>query len=263
MSMKELQAPGMEYQRDISGNYLVLKGYVDDYRVHMLEHNRIPGLLRVSLNEDDGRQDIHYDVGSRENLRHVFEAQTLNGEGVGRIISDLMRTVREMGAYMLNKDDILLDPDYMYIDEDHSLLLCYVPNNAVGLGLGLSELLRSMLAAVDNNDHDSVVLTYSLYQESLRENYVIEDLMKIVRSAGGRSQERRKDKAEYQAAPVPLQSGRDEMAEAPEPVSYDKAMENSSYSQMKVAEPEDAGFLPTSRKKINKGLAKGKKLFRM
>ena len=261
--MKEIQAPGMEYRRDISGNYLVLKGYVDDYRVHMLEHNRIPGLLRISLNEDDGCQDIHYEVGSRENLRHVFEAQTLNGEGVGRIISDLLRTVREMGAYMLNKDDILLDPDYMYMDEDQSLMLCYVPNNAVGMGLGLSELLRSMLAAVDNNDHDSVVLTYSLYQESLRENYVIEDLMKIVRSAGNRSQERRTEAAAYRADPTPQQFIRDDAGEAPEPISYDQAMENAAYPQMKVAEPEDAGFLPTSRKKISKGIAKGKKLFRM
>jgi hypothetical protein len=271
MSMKEIHMPMMEYQRDVSGNYLILREYADDYRVHMLEHNRIHGLLRVSLNENDCHQDMHYDIGSLENLKSVFSAKRLNGEGVSRIISDIFRTVQELGAYMLNKDDILLDPEYMYMDENDNLMLCYVPNNGTGIGTGLSELLRSMLAAVDNNDHDSVVLTYTLYQESMRENYVIDDLMKIIRSAGKRKQDKKNLREEpmRESAYEPAYESADEPAYVPahqpsyEPVSYYQTMEKASGSQLKVAEPEEESFQGISRKKIGRGIIKGRKLFRM
>jgi hypothetical protein len=284
MSMKEVHVPMMEYRRDVSGNYLLLRGYTDDYRVHMLEHNRIQGLLRVSLDEDDGRQDIHYDIGSLESLKTIFGAQKLNGDDVSRIIGDIFRTVREIGAYMLSKDDILLDPEYMYVDGKDNLMLCYVPDNVIGMGTGLSELLRSMLAAVDNNDHDSVVLAYSLYQESLRENYVIDDLMKIIRSAGERVSGKKMQDADYarnmQNMPD-TQNARDiwNLQDIPDiqdmypdmheeemqyrPVTYDRAMEEASQSRLRVAQPEEEGILGLSRKKIGKRLSRGKKLFRM
>lgn len=275
--MKEVHVPMMEYKRDVSGNYLVFRGYADDYRVHMLENNRIQGLLRVSLNEDDGRQDIHYDIGSLENLKNIFSAQRLNGADVSRIIGDIFRTVREIGAYMLSKDDILLDPEYMYMDEAENLMLCYVPNNVIGMGTGLSELLRSMLAAVDNNDHDSVVLTYSLYQESLRDNYVIDDLMKIIRSAGERASGKKAQNADnvrsMQHMPD-IQNDRDawnvqdtaDMYDEMMPhmsMNYDRAMEEAAQQKLRVAQPEESGIFGLPRKKIGKRLINGKKLFRM
>ncbi len=231
----------MEYQRDISGNYLVLREYADDYRVHMLENNRIPGLLGISLYEDDGRQDIRYEIGSRESLRQLLDARALTGESVSRIIRDVIRTVRELGAYMLDKEDLMLDPDYIYLDEHRSAMLCYVPGNTCGMRAGLSELLRRMLTAIDNNDHDSVVLTYSLYQESLRENYVIDDLMKIIQAAERRSQEL-----------------------TTEEISYSRAMEQEPMSALKVAEsePEPGEFAPSLRERLIGGMTSGKRLFR-
>ncbi len=241
MHMGEGAMQSMEYRRDISGNYLVLREYTDDYRVHMLENNRIPGLIGISLYEDDGRQDIRYDIGSRESLRQLLDARALTGDSVSRIIRDLVRTVRELGAYMLDKDDLLLDPDYIYFDEHRSPMLCYVPDNSCGLRAGLSELLRRMLTAIDNNDHDSVVLTYSLYQESLRENYVIDDLMKIIQSAEHRNQEPQTEE-----------------------ISYSRAMEQEPMATLKVAEsePEPGTFAPSLRERLIGGVTSGKRLFR-
>lgn len=241
MNMESKHALCIEYRRDISGNHLAVSEYSDDYRVHMLTHNRIPGLLEVNLHEADGRQEICYEIGSMETLNRILDVRALNGEGVSRIITDLLRTVRELDAYMLDKDDLLLDPDYMYLNENKSLMLCYIPGNAGSMGAGLSELLRRMLAAVDNNDHDSVVLAYSLYQESLRENYVTDDLLKIIRAAGRRNDERQQ-----------------------EGVSYGTVMIQDPAPALMVAEPRsqtgEADQKP--KKKFLKGWGSGKKLFK-
>lgn len=58
--------------------------------------------------------------------------------------------------------------------------LCAVPGGKGDFAAELSHFLQYLLKHVDHRDKDCVVLAYGLYQESLKENYGIEDLVKIV-----------------------------------------------------------------------------------
>ena len=57
---------------------------------------------------------------------------------------------------------------------------CAVPGGKGDFAAELSHFLQYLLKHVDHRDKDCVVLAYGLYQESLKENYGIEDLVKIV-----------------------------------------------------------------------------------
>ena len=175
------------YISDINSNSLVVNDVTCDYRIRMLESNKINGLLRAHLSEDEGRKEVRYDISSKTTLSKKLESQLLSAEDVRRIIKCIAAILHGMKQYLLVASDIVIDPDYIYVnnsvdsDGDTSLLqFCYIPGYSGNFARGLSELLRKILGAVDHEDKDGVVLAYNLYQESMKDNYVIEDLERIV-----------------------------------------------------------------------------------
>lgn len=174
---------------DINSNSLVVNDVTYDYRIQMLESNKIPGLLDVRILEDEGVTEARYDISSKMTLSKKLETQLLSAADVRGIIKSIMKILEHMRPFLLIASDVVTDPDYIYVSNadgvivgDDALQFCYIPGYSENFARGLSQLLRKILGAVDHEDHDGVVLAYNLYQESLKDNYVIEDLARVVNS---------------------------------------------------------------------------------
>ena len=86
-----------------------------------------------------------------------------------------------MERFLLGTYGLLLNTDYIYADpEGLDLALCYLPCIKEEMQSKLSDLFAQILAKLDQNDHEGVVLAYSLYQESLKDNCVFNDLLSIM-----------------------------------------------------------------------------------
>ncbi|WP_367566352.1 DUF6382 domain-containing protein [Lacrimispora sp.] len=172
------------YRREMKHNYLIIEpentGY-DGYEIYMMEENRIEGLLGFQMKQIDGRRYYYYEITSKQPLNRVLEYHSLGEEELKKLINKTAQILERMEAYLLQEKQILLEPEYIYVNpETFEIYLCLVPGRQGGFPKEMSGLLRYLLGKVNHQDKECVVMAYGLYQESLKENYGIRDLMEIV-----------------------------------------------------------------------------------
>ena len=175
------------YIREMKRSYLTIETEEGEQRgqgaweTGMLEGNRIRGLLPMRVRYEEGREVYCYDITSRQPLERILEKHAVTGEQVRNLFWQLYRSLEEMEQYLLDSGGILIKPELIYVKpEDFEIGLCAVPGGRGDFAAELSHFLQYLLKHVDHRDKDCVVLAYGLYQESLKENYGIEDLVKIV-----------------------------------------------------------------------------------
>ena len=177
----------ISYIREMKRSYLTIE--IEDgeqrengtWEAGMLEQNRIRGLLPMRVHYEEGKEIYCYDITSRQPLERILENHAMTGEQVRSLFWQLYRALEEMEKYLLESGGILLKPELIYAEpERFEIGLCAVPGGKGDFAAELSHFLQYLLKHVDHRDKDCVVLAYVLYQESLKENYGVEDLVKIV-----------------------------------------------------------------------------------
>ncbi len=171
------------YRREMKHNYLIMEpeenGY-GSYEIHMMAANRIGGLLKFHVKQVDNQKLYYYEITSKQPLNRVLEYHSLGREELKKLIEDIGRTLDRLESYLLKEKLILLEPEYIYIEpEQFTVSLCLVPGRQVGFPEEMTGLLRYLLGKVNHQDKECVVMAYGLYQESLKENYGMKDLLEI------------------------------------------------------------------------------------
>jgi|GEM_PF-4151979 len=172
------------YKRELNRNYMLIQLPTDVeaewFQVKMLKENNIKGLLKFGISNVNNIQTYYYEISSKQPLSRIFETRGITSREVKSLILEISATLKRMEEYLLSDKSILLEADYIYVDpSDFKVFLCCIPGLPGDFSDGLRRLLQSLLNKVDYKDKDSVAIIYSLYQESLKENYSIEDLMQI------------------------------------------------------------------------------------
>ena len=176
-----------EYKRDLKSNYLLIsfedeeEADIEKYEFKMLENNYISGLMKFKLVKDNEKTIFCYDITSKQSLSRILEYKPIGLEDIKKIVLGIIRAITNMERFLLGTYGLLLNTDYIYADpESLDLALCYLPCIKEEMQSKLSDLFAQILAKLDQNDHEGVVLAYSLYQESLKDNCVINDLLSIM-----------------------------------------------------------------------------------
>ena len=178
----------VHYKREMKHNYLIVEpdeGNKPGYEARMLLNNAVEGLLRFHIKYMDERQSYYYDITSMQPLGRILQNRFIDRGEICQLLIQLHVALRRMEEYLLSEDGLLLDPDYIYVEpEGFRTGLCLVPGMAGNFPDRLSRLLQYLMKKVDHRDKECVVLAYGLYQESLKENFSVEDLMKLVQREG-------------------------------------------------------------------------------
>ena len=187
----------IQYRRESRRNFLVIgpeRQVQAGYEVKMLVENDIQGLLRFHVKYMDEACFYYYDITSLQPLRRLVEGRWIKKEEVSRLLLQLDSVLNRAAEYFLDGDRLLLEPEYIYSDTQWSrILFCLVPGLDGNFQEGLSRLLQYILKKTDHRDKEGVVLSYGLYQESLKENYGIENLLQLIHrepQEEGREQEK-------------------------------------------------------------------------
>ena len=187
----------ISYVREMRKNYLVVEARRDflGYEARMLAANPVQGLLPMKVRYMDGSASYYYDITSRQPLGRLLESRQITVEEICGLIRQIHGALRRMEEFFLGDGGILLEPEYIYMEpEAFQAGLCFVPGAEENFQEGLSRLLQYLLRHVDHRDRKAVILAYSLYQESLKENYSLEDLLRLMegeekKTAGARKLE--------------------------------------------------------------------------
>lgn len=181
------------YRREMKHNYLIIEpeeGGYDSYEIHMMAANGIEGLLKFHVKEVDNRKSYYYEITSKQPLNRVLEYHSLGVTELEKLIGNIGQTLERLEAYLLKENQILLEPEYLYVEpEQFTVFLCLVPGRQVEFPEEMTGLLRYLLGKVNHQDKECVVMAYGLYQESLKENYGMKDLLKIAVKSGSNGKE--------------------------------------------------------------------------
>lgn len=177
----------IEYIREMKRSYMTVTGEGageragESYETGMLAKNQISGLLKMKIKYMDGVPVYCYDITSRQPVSRLFESRPAGENQVRSFFLQLYETLDRMEAYLLGDGGILLDPELIYADpETFQMGFCVVPGRKEDFNSQLSLFLQYLMKNIDHRDRECVVLTYGLYQTSMKDNYGMEDMMALL-----------------------------------------------------------------------------------
>lgn len=175
----------VEYKRDVNHNYLILKseGEVNtsSYQVRMLAGNVIPHILKCRIQGLNGKVLFCYDITSRQSLETLFEDKKLGAADLEMIFGGFLRVMEEMTEYLMNPQQILFSPEYIYIDAESSeIYFCCFAEYEKPVQDQLRELTEYLLPKMDHQDDRAVMLGYGVYRKAMEEGLQLEEMKEVI-----------------------------------------------------------------------------------
>ncbi len=95
--------------------------------MRMLVGNGMPSLLKCRLQGIDGNFLIYYDITSKQSVASMYETKKMGLEDLRLIFEGFVQAMEEMAEYLMNPGQLLVQPEYMYLDvEKKKLYFCCV-----------------------------------------------------------------------------------------------------------------------------------------
>ncbi|MBO5486307.1 MAG: hypothetical protein J5988_05175, partial [Eubacterium sp.] len=176
----------VEYKREMNRNYMVVEpnlGHNEKYAVRMLSGNKIPGLLPFHDKYVNGEMRYYYDITSKQPLDRILEHRTMSGQEIRTFIGDLVLVLKQMERFLLDEGQLCFDEKMIYIEpESFRVSFCLIPGKYGVFATEFCELAQYLLDHVSHNDGDAVVLAFSVFKESRKMNFGIEDIERCLQS---------------------------------------------------------------------------------
>lgn len=172
----------VEYRHDIQKNYLVVQGREEgNYMLHMLAGKDVQGFLPLEIREMNNEKEYYYDITGRETLTQKSNREKWKGFLLKNCISQILTEIGKCKEYLLNPDNLVLDPAYIYIDiQNNEVALCYVHDYNMKINEQLTQLFSYFMNVMDYQNKDAVQMVYKLYEISREAHCTLNDLQKIV-----------------------------------------------------------------------------------
>ena len=154
--------------------------YKEDYQMQMLERNAIGCLLKVTGSGRDGQSRYSFHTGEFVSMEKEYGRKEMKKEDVEQFTMQLMAAVKEVREYLLNPDQIVLVPEFIFV-RDGTYRFCYLPQtdleNQKPLCVSFHELTEYFIRKLDHRDTEGIFLVYKLHRETFKDSY---DLGKIL-----------------------------------------------------------------------------------
>ncbi len=172
------------YRREMKHNYLIIDPEElewQGYESGMLARNTIEGLLMFRIQQMEDGVRFYYDITSKQPLDRLMQNQKLGAEDIRSLLIGISGTLERMEGYLLCEKTILFTPEFIYVDPDSFRVgLCMVPGMERDFPEDFGKLLEKILESVDHQDKETVVLAYGIYQETRKDNYGLNDVMRFL-----------------------------------------------------------------------------------
>ena len=174
-----------EYKRDVSHNYLILreeeKVNTASYQVRMLTGNVIPSILKCRLQGLDGNLLFYYDITSRQSLFSFYEQRKFHRKDLHMLFGGFIRVMEEMAEFLMNTDQILLCPEYIFLDiEKREVKFCCLPDYHHPIQEQFRELTEYLLPRLDHEDPQAVSMGYGVYRKAMETGFQLEHIKEAI-----------------------------------------------------------------------------------
>lgn len=167
------------YKNDLKKAYLILEGEEgeqEDYQIVMLQENDIDGILKTDVRYMDNQPHYHYDISGKTSFKTFHEKINLSYEEMKCLVGDLLQTIQTVRKYMLDANCILLEPEYIFYDQE-KFYFCYYPPCQKDAKEAFHQLTEFFVREVNYKDEEGVHFAYTMHKMTMEENYSIEEIM--------------------------------------------------------------------------------------
>ncbi len=167
------------YKKDLQKTYLILEGNeneTEDYQIAMLRENDIPGILKTDMRYMDNQSHYYYDISGKTSFKSSHEQSHLESKDIKRLLSGLLEAIKSLQKYMLDSNNILLDPEYIFCTETE-IFFCYYPCCAQDAKEEFHKLTEFFVREINYKDEEGVRFAYTLHKATMEDNYSIEQIM--------------------------------------------------------------------------------------
>lgn len=160
-----------EYRRELNRNYLILPHNTDSYEIQMVCKNTVNGFISAQIIEWDDEKYLYYDITAKQPIDKAFAKRKIGINEIKEILFSMDNVTRESNRYLLDLNNVLLEPEYVFWDmkEDKLEWILYPHNNKDTM----NNLLEFLLERMDASDSEVVRITYELYRR-LKDNSLSE-----------------------------------------------------------------------------------------
>lgn len=176
----------IEYRKIFNKNYAIItdyniKNYKECYRSKMLKSNKLNNFLAYDTQNFNGIIQFTYDISSKQSINSFYENCDIDYEMVRHLIMSLKTAFDTLNNFLLEPDYIVLDPQLIYMNiATKSIYFCYCPGENNNFYDSLNNFLCYILSKINYEDNNSIILAYSLQQQSTNKNYTFDDLLEIL-----------------------------------------------------------------------------------
>lgn len=178
----------MSYEHNLRHSYMHISAQSVDpqsYALKLLRETSVPDTLPLSIRpdaEDPAQATLEYEVSGLESMASYYASRKLRYLALARLVENIHGLLEHLEEYFLPEDMVLLDPSAIfYNQETESWTFTLVPGYGSSFHEALKALIAWLLKRIDYNEDRVVVLAYTLYNESLKEFLVMENLLRICR----------------------------------------------------------------------------------
>lgn len=150
--------------------------YKEDYQMRMLTENKIGGILPVKGRGVNGNSFYDYDVSGKISVKAMHERSKINSDDIKKFLLQLRDTLARIENYLLNKDCIVLKPEYIFY-ENEKYYFCYYPLAKTNFWKEFHVLTEYFVKQADYEDKECVRMTFLLHKETMEENYSLDKLI--------------------------------------------------------------------------------------
>lgn len=150
--------------------------YKADYQMRMLEANEIEGLLGIRGRGMNGRSCYDYNVSGKTSIKAMYERSEISAKDIKKFLEELRNIIQNVSKYLLNIHCILLDPEYIFY-EDEKFYFCYYPPKTTELWEDVHKLAEYFVKRADYKDQECVKIVFLLHKETMAENYSLDKII--------------------------------------------------------------------------------------
>lgn len=150
--------------------------YKEDYQMRVLHVNEIQGILSVKGRGMNGNSLYDYDVSGKISMKALFGRNKINSEDVKEFLTQLQTVIKNVEAHLLNKDCILLKPEYIFYD-DGKYYFCYYPPSKEDIWKSFHVLTEYFVKQADYQDAECIRMVFILHKDTMEENYSLDHII--------------------------------------------------------------------------------------
>ncbi len=202
------------YRKNLNRSYMCVETQdqvLEEYELQMMQHCRIPELLRVWEAASDRSVRYLYDISGKQQIADYLSGPKLGSELLQKFLFSIQKVCASLPEYLLRESGICLDLSFIYINlENGSIQFTYLPFYEKNFPEAFRDCMEQLLRKIDHQDHLAVELGYQIYQlcvqdradirkilESvLKEPYSINEEEEIIWERNQKEKENRVDRAE-------------------------------------------------------------------